>query len=98
MAAIRVDGNDLFAMHAAVREARTYALKHSAPVLVEAMTYRQGHHSTSDDSTRYREKHEVSRFADNHDPLSRIENFLMQHGWLAMQDLEIMQQNERGNV
>ena len=44
MAAIRVDGNDVFAVHAAVREARSYALKNSAPVLIEAMSYRQGHH------------------------------------------------------
>jgi 2-oxoglutarate dehydrogenase complex dehydrogenase (E1) component-like enzyme len=47
MAAIRVDGNDVFAVHAAVREAREYALANSAPVLIEAMTYRLGHHSTS---------------------------------------------------
>lgn len=44
IAGIRVDGNDIFAVHAAVREARAYALEHSAPVLIEAMSYRQGHH------------------------------------------------------
>lgn len=44
MAGIRVDGNDIFAVHAAVREARAYALEHKAPVLIEAMSYRQGHH------------------------------------------------------
>ena len=30
------------------------ALKENKPVLIEAMTYRLGHHSTSDDSTAYR--------------------------------------------
>jgi TPP-dependent pyruvate/acetoin dehydrogenase alpha subunit len=44
MAAIRVDGNDVFAVHAAVREARIYALENNAPVLIEAMSYRCGHH------------------------------------------------------
>ena len=44
MAGIRVDGNDVFAVHAAVREARKYALKNNAPVLIEGMSYRQGHH------------------------------------------------------
>ena len=44
MAGIRVDGNDVFAVHAAVREARAYALENNAPVLIEGMTYRQGHH------------------------------------------------------
>lgn len=31
---------------------REICLKQSSPVLIEAMTYRVGHHSTSDDSTR----------------------------------------------
>ena len=44
MAAIRVDGNDVFAVHAAVREARIYALENNAPILIEAMSYRCGHH------------------------------------------------------
>ena len=95
MAAIRVDGNDIFAMHAATRKAREYALEHSAPVLIEAMTYRQGHHSTSDDSTRYRDASEVQRFAENHDPLSRLECFLKEHGWLTDAEVERMHENEK---
>jgi 2-oxoisovalerate dehydrogenase E1 component alpha subunit len=79
IAAIRVDGNDVFAMHAAVREAKKYALDNQAPVLIEAMTYRQGHHSTSDDSTRYRSKEEVDDFAQRMDPLTRLGNFLRRH-------------------
>jgi 2-oxoisovalerate dehydrogenase E1 component alpha subunit len=88
MAAIRVDGNDLFAVHAAVREARAYALKHSAPILIEAMTYRLGHHSTSDDSSRYRDKEEVESFEDKSDPLGRFENFLKLHDWIS--DSEVL--------
>eukprot|EP00523_Entomoneis_sp_CCMP467_P002801 CAMPEP_0168762994 /NCGR_PEP_ID=MMETSP0724-20121128/24131_1 /TAXON_ID=265536 /ORGANISM="Amphiprora sp., Strain CCMP467" /LENGTH=578 /DNA_ID=CAMNT_0008812177 /DNA_START=122 /DNA_END=1858 /DNA_ORIENTATION=+ len=95
MAAIRVDGNDLFAVHAAVRKAREYASENNAPVLIEAMTYRQGHHSTSDDSTRYRDVAEVERFAEEHDPLSRIENFLVEHSWITMEEITRMQENER---
>ena len=44
MAGIRVDGNDVFAVHGAGREARAYAIENNAPVLIEAMSYRQGHH------------------------------------------------------
>jgi 2-oxoisovalerate dehydrogenase E1 component alpha subunit len=51
---IRVDGNDVFAVHNATRAARDIAVRENRPVLVEAMTYRIGHHSTSDDSTAYR--------------------------------------------
>lgn len=52
----RVDGNDVFAVAEAVSQARKYVLENSKPALIEAMTYRLGHHSTSDDSSIYREK------------------------------------------
>ena len=54
MRCLRVDGNDLFAVHRAVFEARALAIENSCPVLIELMTYRVGHHSTSDDSSAYR--------------------------------------------
>lgn len=53
MASVRVDGNDALAVFHATKVARELALEESRPVLVEAMTYREGHHSTSDDSTRH---------------------------------------------
>ena len=71
MAAIRVDGNDLLAVYEATALARAHAVAHSCPVLVEAMTYRGGHHSTSDDSTRYRSSAEIAHWADNHNPITR---------------------------
>lgn len=76
MAGIRVDGNDLFAVHAAIQKCRDYALKNNAPVLIELMTYRQGHHSTSDDSTRYRALEEVHAHQHVGDPLKRMQAFL----------------------
>jgi 2-oxoisovalerate dehydrogenase E1 component alpha subunit len=51
---IRVDGNDLFAVYLASTEARKISTEKKVPVLIEAMTYRGGHHSTSDDASRYR--------------------------------------------
>lgn len=95
MAAIRVDGNDVFAIHAAVRAAREYALTNNAPVLIEAMTYRVGHHSTSDDSSKYRDSDEVQRMISNHDPLIRLENFLMHHGWLTQEEAKQIKDHER---
>jgi 2-oxoisovalerate dehydrogenase E1 component alpha subunit len=95
MAGIRVDGNDIFAVHAAVREAKKYALVHKAPVLIEAMTYRQGHHSTSDDSTRYRSTAEVQEFADRVDPFFRLENFLQHQDWLSPADIARMRDEEK---
>eukprot|EP00536_Pseudo-nitzschia_multiseries_P002590 jgi/Psemu1/235860/estExt_Genewise1.C_340171 len=89
MAGIRVDGNDVFAVHAAVREARAYALEHNAPVLIEAMSYRQGHHSTSDDSFQYRSADEVDHFARESDPLDRLQNFFRRHVYHETTDDQI---------
>lgn len=59
---IRVDGNDTLAVLAAVREARRRAIEGKKGILVEAMTYRVGHHSTSDDSSKYRPLEEVQEW------------------------------------
>ena len=95
MAGIRVDGNDIFAVHAAVREARAYALENSAPVLIEAMTYRVGHHSTSDDSLRYRSSEEVQSFKTLSDPVSRLQAFLQTNEMVSDQDVADMRDQER---
>ena len=59
MPTIRVDGNDILAIYNATRAARQLCLEQQRPVLIEAMTYRVGHHSTSDDSSAYRSVDEV---------------------------------------
>jgi 2-oxoisovalerate dehydrogenase E1 component alpha subunit len=59
---IRVDGNDTLAVLGAVREARRRAVEGKKGVLVECMTYRVGHHSTSDDSYKYRAVEEVQEW------------------------------------
>ena len=40
MHAIRVDGNDIFAVKQATKAARDLAIQYNTPVLIEAMTYR----------------------------------------------------------
>ena len=57
--AVRVDGNDFFVVYDAVLSAKKHALLGNGPVLIEAMTYRMGPHSTSDDPTRYRKDEDV---------------------------------------
>ncbi len=95
MAAIRIDGNNFFAVHASVCEAWKYALEHTAPVLIEAMCYRQGHHSTSDDSLRYRSAKEVQSFVDKSDPLSRLQKFLERHDEMAGGDFKTLEDEEK---
>ncbi|MDN5795682.1 MAG: thiamine pyrophosphate-dependent enzyme [Intrasporangium sp.] len=52
--ALQVDGNDAEAVLTATRRAVAHARSGHGPVIVEAMTYRRGPHSTSDDPGRYR--------------------------------------------
>src|SRR5699024_3494794 len=51
---IRVDGNDVLASLAVARWALDECRTGNGPVFVEAVTYRMGAHTTSDDPTRYR--------------------------------------------
>lgn len=78
MAAIRVDGNDLFATYTASRAARQLASgQPTRPVLLETMTYRVGHHSTSDDSLAYRSKQEVEQYERQQSPIGRVYRYLL---------------------
>lgn len=64
MSHIRVDGNDLLAVYDATREARRLAVANNEPVLIEAMTYRGGHHSTSGSATiHYTQHYTLSQYA-----------------------------------
>jgi 2-oxoisovalerate dehydrogenase E1 component alpha subunit len=79
MPGVRVDGNDLFAVHAVVAEAVSRARAGEGPTLVEAMTYRIGAHTTADDPTRYRTREEEDVWGAR-DPLVRTERWLRDQG------------------
>lgn len=76
---LRVDGNDVLA----VRAAGLYAARHlragKGPMFIEAVTYRLGPHTTSDDPTRYRDEKELERWR-RRCPLGRLERHLEQLG------------------
>ncbi|GMS87293.1 hypothetical protein PENTCL1PPCAC_9468, partial [Pristionchus entomophagus] len=78
---IRVDGNDLLAVYNATKKARQLALEENKPVLIEAMTYRLGHHSTSDDSTAYRSNDEVTQWGGIDNPIVRFKRYITERGW-----------------
>src|SRR2546429_1717260 len=50
----QVDGNDVIAVRAAAKDAINHARTGKGPVFIEAMTYRLGDHTTSDDASRHR--------------------------------------------
>lgn len=72
---VRVDGNDLLAMRQVTAEAVARARRGDGPTLIEAVTFRMGGHSTSDDPTRYVPKELVESWAKK-DPVARFERFL----------------------
>ncbi|PWN23197.1 hypothetical protein BCV69DRAFT_310673 [Microstroma glucosiphilum] len=78
---IRVDGNDVLAVKVAVAEAKKRALRESRPVLIELMTYRIGHHSTSDDSGSYRPTSSVEEWSKLDNPLHRFRAHLLSRSW-----------------
>ncbi|KAL4423414.1 hypothetical protein ABPG77_009992 [Micractinium sp. CCAP 211/92] len=80
IATLRVDGGDARAVYNATAEARRIALEQQAPVLLEAMSYRSGHHSTSDDSSRYRAAEEMRAWRAR-DPVARFQRWLADQGW-----------------
>ncbi|HEY8296183.1 MAG TPA: pyruvate dehydrogenase (acetyl-transferring) E1 component subunit alpha [Micrococcaceae bacterium] len=72
---IRVDGNDVLAVHAVSQWALEHARSGQGPVLIEAFTYRLGAHTTADDPTKYRLAAEEDKWRAK-DPLERLEKYL----------------------
>ncbi|KAF3334145.1 2-oxoisovalerate dehydrogenase subunit alpha 2 [Carex littledalei] len=92
---IRVDGNDALAVYSAVHAAREMAVSEGRPILVEALTYRVGHHSTSDDSTKYRPIDEIEHWRIARDPISRYRNWVEGNGWWSDADESELRSNVR---
>ncbi len=78
---IRVDGNDVLAVCKVVGDALALARSGGGPTLIEAVTYRMGPHSTSDDPTVYRSEEEVEQWRKG-DPIRRYAAFLKKRGLL----------------
>ena len=79
MPGVRVDGNDVLAVHAAMTAAVERASSGGGPTLIEAMTYRMEAHTTADDDMRYRSKEEVESWRKR-DPIQRLERHLLASG------------------
>jgi 2-oxoisovalerate dehydrogenase E1 component alpha subunit len=87
--ALRVDGNDFFAVYDAMARARSACLAGKGPILLEAVTYRLGAHSSSDDPTLYRDEAEVRSWQAK-DPVLRLRRYLeKQTLWDAQQEEEL---------
>lgn len=76
---IQIDGNDVLASYAVTAAALDRARAGEGPAFIEALTYRMGAHTTSDDPTKYREREEEAFWAQR-DPIARFEAYLRARG------------------
>jgi 2-oxoisovalerate dehydrogenase E1 component alpha subunit len=91
---LRVDGNDVFAVYNAVKEARELIVTKNRPVLIESMSYREGDHSTSDFSKMYRNEQEMQKWKEYlislGNPIDRFYRYLENKNWIT--------ENERNDI
>lgn len=81
---VRVDGNDVLAVLAVTRRALERAHRGDGPTFIEAVTYRMGPHTTSDDPSRYVDPRQRAEWAGR-DPIARVEAHLRAEGVLTEQ-------------
>ena len=77
---VRVDGMDALAVYRTTRDAAGRAREGQGPTMIEAVTYRLGPHSSSDDPARYRDEAEVATWRAR-DPIARFRRYLERAGW-----------------
>ena len=82
MPGVRVDGNDVLAVHFATKRAVERARGGGGPTFLEALTYRRMGHSSSDDPTKYRDSAEVAKW-EQLDPIDRMRRHLLARGLLT---------------
>ncbi len=83
MPGVLVERNDALEVYQAAGAAIARARRGEGPTLIEAVTFRMGGHSTSDDPTRYVPKELVEEWRAK-DPVPRFQKFLAQRGlWTA---------------
>lgn len=91
MPGIRVDGNDYVAMHEVLSGSIDYARQGNGPVLIEALTYRRGAHTTSDDPKKYRTQEEEQEWEPK-DPVNRLRSFLVHKNiWNPEEESELLE-------
>ena len=86
---IQVDGNDIFAVYKATKDALEKARAGKGPTLIECFTYRMADHTTADDASRYRPKEELEKWKLK-DPLLRLKLYMEKNGiWTQAYEDEI---------
>ncbi len=82
---LQVDGNDIFAVYKATKDALEKAKNGDGPTLIECVMYRLGDHSTADDAKKYRPQEEVD-FWKKKDPVDRLKKFMEENKMWSEED------------
>jgi pyruvate dehydrogenase E1 component alpha subunit len=88
---VTVDGNDVLAVYSATKDAVENARAGNGPGFVEAITYRMGAHSSSDDPRLYRQDEEVEEWKRK-DPINRLLKYLEQLGYWSSSEQEALEE------
>lgn len=92
ISSVRVDGNDVLAVYSTVKKARELSISQGIPVLIEAMSFRGGDHSTSDASKAYRTDEVLNEWkeyiSELGNPITRFENYLIKKDWITTKTRE----------
>jgi len=94
---VQVDGNDVLAVYEATRKAVERARRGEGPTLIEALTYRQGAHTTSDDPKAYRDEAEVAEWIRK-DPIKRFRKFITDSGFWSPDDDKRLEKEIRDEI
>ncbi|MSM38253.1 MAG: pyruvate dehydrogenase (acetyl-transferring) E1 component subunit alpha [Geobacter sp.] len=90
---VQVDGNDIFAVYRASRDALEKARGGGGPTFIECLTYRMADHTTADDASRYRSPEELATWSAR-DPILRLERFMAQKGiWNEAEGKSVKEQS-----
>jgi pyruvate dehydrogenase E1 component alpha subunit len=91
-----VDGNDVFAVHAAARRAVEHARDGLGPYLIECKTFRMTGHSAHDGAV-YVPSHLWEEWGKR-DPIARLEQTMVDQGWSDATQLEDLRASLRREV
>lgn len=97
MPGVVVDGNDIFAVYEAARDAINRARSGEGPTLVECKTYRLRPHSNADDDSKYRSAEEVESWR-RQDPILRLSKYMIEHNLLTQSAIDTLQQQAQDEV
>jgi TPP-dependent pyruvate/acetoin dehydrogenase alpha subunit len=94
---VLVDGNDVLAVYKVTKAAVDKARSGGGPTLIEAVTYRMGGHSSSDDPTKYRSSEELELWKTR-DPITRFRRYLGKKGLLTEQEDRKVQEEVENEI